>query len=164
MDQSARFGLAFLAPGQMQKEFYHNEALQRIDMLLCPIVEGPALSSPPASPAIGSCYLVGAGATGAWLGQEHALACFTDGGWRFVTPLDGMSLVDRASGQLIARRNGLWETGIVRGQEVQIAGQTVLRNRQAAIANPTGGSVLDTECRSTVNSILSAMRIHGLIS
>jgi len=164
MDQSARFGLTFLSPGQMQKEFYHNEALQRVDMLLCPVVEGPALLSPPDSPVTGSCYLVAAGATGAWFGQDHALACFTSGGWRFVTPLEGMSLVDRTSGQIVARRSGIWETGIMRGQEVQIGGQTVLRNRQAAIANPTGGSVTDAECRSAVGSILSALRAHGLIS
>jgi hypothetical protein len=45
MDQSARCGLPFLAPGQAQKEWFHNEALQRIDMLLCPVVEGPSCYS-----------------------------------------------------------------------------------------------------------------------
>lgn len=163
MDRSARFALDFLAPGQTQKEFFHNEALQRIDMLLCPVVEGPALPSPPADPILGSSYLVAAGATGAWAGQDHALACFTSGGWRFVSPLEGMALVERSSGQMVSRRSGIWETGIVRGQEFQISGQTVLRDRQAAIANPAGGTVADTECRAAVGSILSALRAHGLI-
>jgi hypothetical protein len=39
--------------------------LQQIDMLLCPVIEGPPAPSPPASPAIGSCYLIAAGASGA---------------------------------------------------------------------------------------------------
>ena len=66
MDQTARFALPYLAPGQMQKEFYHNEALQKIDTLLCPVVEGNASPTPPSDPAVGTCYLIASGATGAW--------------------------------------------------------------------------------------------------
>jgi hypothetical protein len=36
----------------MQKETFHNEALQAIDMLLCPIVEGLPVQLPPISAAI----------------------------------------------------------------------------------------------------------------
>jgi hypothetical protein len=43
----------------MQKETFQNEALQAIDMLLCPIVEGLPVQSPPISAAIGSCYWLG---------------------------------------------------------------------------------------------------------
>jgi hypothetical protein len=75
-----------------------------------------------------------------------------------------MCFVDRASGQPIAWRSGAWELGIVRGQEVQVDGQTVLRNRQAGIAIPAGGSNIDTECRAAVGSILSALSAHGLIA
>src|SRR5688572_24198881 len=88
MDQTARFALPYLAPGQLQKELFHNEALQRVDMLLCPVVEGPPAASPPVSPTAGSCYLVGSGASGAWAGNDGALACFTEGGWRFAAPTD----------------------------------------------------------------------------
>lgn len=163
MDQTARFALPYLAPGQMQKELYHNEALQRIDTLLCPVVEGPASASPPSNPAVGNCYLVGAGATGAWAGRDGALAGFSEGGWRFIPPVDGMSLVDRASGQIFNRRNGVWETGIVRAQELRVDGLTVVRGRQPAIGDPTGGAVVDGECRVAVAQILAAMSAHGLI-
>lgn len=54
MDQTPRFALPHLYPGQTQKEWFHNEALQRIDVLLCPAVDGPAMTSPPASPAVGA--------------------------------------------------------------------------------------------------------------
>jgi hypothetical protein len=164
MDQTARFALPYLAPGQMQKELLHNLALQRIDMLLCPVVEGAASTTPPPAPALGSCHLVAAGATGDWAGHDEALACFTEGGWQFVQPSDGMSLVDRASGQLFNRRNGAWEAGIVRAQEVRVDGLTVVRDRQSAIGDPSGGAVADSECRLAVTQILAAMRTHGLIS
>jgi hypothetical protein len=164
MDQTARFGLPQLAPGQAQKEWYHNEALQRIDMLLCPAVEGSALAAPPASPPAGACYLVATGATGAWAGEVGALATFTDGGWRFVAPIEGAQVLDRTSGQMVVRRGGSWEAGIVRAQEMRINGLTVLRDRQAAVPDPIGGSVVDAPCRGAVASILAALRTHGLIA
>jgi hypothetical protein len=163
MDQTARFALPYLAPGQMQKEFFHNEALQIVDMLLCPVVEGAAAATPPSNPAIGVCYLVATGASGAWAGQDGALACFSEGGWRFSSPREGMTLIERNSCQFVTRRGGAWETGIVRAQEVQVGGQTVVRNRQSAIVGPSGGSVVDGECRVAVGLILTALRSHGLI-
>jgi len=164
MDQTARFALPFLAPGQAQKEWFHNEALQRIDMLLCPVVEGAAVAVPPANPLPGQCFIIATGATGAWAGRDGALAAYTDGGWRFVAPIEGACVIDRVSGQSIVRRGGAWEAGIVRAQEVRINGQSVLRERQAGIANPAGGSIIDVECRSAVAGVLAALRTHGLIS
>jgi len=164
MDQTARFALPHLAPGQAQKEWYHNEALQRIDMLLCPAVEGPALATPPANPPAGSCYLVAIGAAGAWTGQDGAIATFSDGGWRFVAPVEGVQLLERSSGQLVVRRNGSWEAGIVRAQEMRVGGLTVVRERQPAVPDPAGGSVVDTQCRVAVAAILTALRTHGLIA
>jgi hypothetical protein len=164
MEQSARFALPFLSPGQAQKEWFHNEALQRIDMILSAAVEGPAIATPPTSPAAGACYLVGSAATGAWAGQDGAIAAYTDGGWRFVAPLEGAQALDRASGQILVRRSGVWENGIVRGQEVRVNGLTVVRQRQPAVADPAGGSVVDTQCRTAVASILATLRTHGLIA
>lgn len=164
MDQSARFGLPFLAPGQAQKEWFHNEALQRIDMLLCPVVEGPAVATPPASPAAGACYIVGVAATGAWAGQGGAIATYSDGGWRFVTALEGALVVDKASGQMLVRRSSGWETGVVRAQEVRVNDQVVVRERQPAVPDPAGGTVIDGQCRAAVAAILATLRTHGLIA
>ena len=163
MDQTARFALPYLVPGQLQKELLHNEALQRVDMLLCPVVDGAATATPPPEPPIGTCYLVGASASGAWAGQDGSLACFGEGGWRFVAPIDGLSVIDRVSGQQLIRREGTWETGIVRAQEMRVDGLAVVRGRQAAIADPSAGTVIDSECRASVSKILAALRAHGLI-
>jgi hypothetical protein len=164
MDQTARFALPQLAPGQAQKEWFHNEALQRIDMLLCPVVEGAALAAPPAGPADGACYLVAAGATGAWSGKDGTIAGITDGGWRFITPIEGTRVLDRTNGQMVVWRAGAWESGILRAHELRIDGLTLIRERQPAIVDPTGGGVIDAQCRAAVTSILSALRAHGLIA
>jgi len=111
-----------------------------------------------------SCYLVASGATGAWAGKDGMLAGYTEGGWRFIAPVEGARVLDRSSGQMVLRRNGTWESGIVRGQQLQIDGSTVVRERQAAIADPAGGSVIDSQCRSAVSAILSMLRAHGLIA
>jgi hypothetical protein len=164
MDQSARFGLPFLAPGQVQKEWFHNEALQRIDMLLCPVVEGPAVAAPPPSPTVGACYIVGVAASGAWAGQDGAIATYSDGGWRFVAAIEGAQVLDNASGQILVRRSGAWEAGVVRAQEVRINGQTVVRERQPAVSDPAGGTVIDGQCRAAVVAVLATLRTHGLIA
>lgn len=163
MDQTARFALPMLVAGQSQKEWFHNEALLRADALLCATVEGPPLAQPPAGPAEGECFIVAAGATGAWAGQDGALAFFTEGGWRLIAPIEGLRALDRTSGETWLRRNGSWECGIVRAQEIRIDGQTVVRERQPGPAAPSGGTVIDTECRATLAALIAALQAHGLI-
>jgi len=47
------------------------------------------LATPPASPADGDRYIVGASATGAWAGQDNNIAVRVSGTWEFYTPGDG---------------------------------------------------------------------------
>ena len=139
-------------------------ALQRIDFLLCPVVEEPPRQAPPASPAIGNAYVVAVGASGAWAGHDGKIAGFGEGGWRFIAAVDGASVIDRSSGEILLRRGGSWEAGIVRGQEMRLGGQKVVGARQAAIASPAGGTTIDIEGRTAIAAILAAMRSHGLIA
>src|SRR5690606_18685268 len=90
---TARFGLPLLFAGQAQKEFYVNEAHALTDALLHAACEGEG-AAPPASPAAGETWLVAAGATGDWAGQDDALAAFQSGSWLFVQPKEGMRLFD----------------------------------------------------------------------
>ena len=163
MSATARLGIALLAQGQAQKELAHNEALQILDTLVVPAVEEGPRASPPASPAIGACYIVAASPTGAWAGKQQNLAAYSSGGWRFIAPIEGMTAYVRASSVWAVYRTGAWELGILRGSNVTIGGQQVIGARSSAIAGPTGGSVVDTEVRSAVGQILSALRLHGLI-
>lgn len=138
-------------------------ALQIIDALLCPLVEGAPSPEPPPSPIEGQCFIVAGSADGAWAGKDGCLAAFTDGGWRFVAPREGLSAVSRSSGETLLYRDGGWEAGIVRAQEVRIGGQVVVRGRQPAIAPPAGGTTMDAECRVTITALLAALQAHGLI-
>ena len=69
----------------------------------------------------------------------------------------------RTSGETMLRRNGAWELGIAPVREVQVDGQRVLAGRQLPIATPAGGTVIDTEGRSAISAIISALQSHGLI-
>ncbi len=124
----------------------YNEALQALEMLILPMIEEPPRTTPPASPVLGSCYVVAAGPSGAWAGKAHCLATYTGGGWRFVTPSDGMSAYVRSSGTRAIYLEGAWE----------LSG--------GPIASPSGGTTLDIEARSAIDQILTALRQHGLVA
>jgi hypothetical protein len=54
--------------------------------------------------------------------------------------------------------------GELHATAVFVAGERVLAARQPAIADPTGGSVVDLEVRSAVAAMLATLRAHGLIA
>jgi hypothetical protein len=163
MAGTPRLALPFLSVGQAQKEFTHNESLQTLDILVAGAVEQQPLATPPASPALGACYIVDAGATDAWTGKSQFVAAWTTGGWRFVPPIEGMLLYEGTSGTWAAFRNGAWELGMLRGAALLIDGQQVVGPRAAPIQSAAGGTVVDSESRAAIDAILSALRQHGLI-
>jgi len=158
-----RLGLPLISVGQAEKEFTHNESLQALDMLVAGVVEEPPRAAPPTTPSPGSCYIVAPASTDAWAGMSGSIAAWTDGGWRFESPVDGMTLLERTSGTYAVYRGGAWELGIVRGDALVLLGQQVVGQRSGAIATPAGGAVIDVECRAATAAILDALRLHGLI-
>ena len=119
---------------------------------------------PPDPATVGACYIVADGATGAWSGQDRSLASYTAGGWRFQLPLEGISAFVRNQAVTATFRNGNWEIGQLRCSGLYVGGDKVVGGRGAAIAAPSGGSTVDTQARSTIGLILSALRQHGLIA
>ena len=164
MEKTDRLQLPLIAPGQAQKELFHNEALQALDTLVGGAVEGPPSDTPPAAPAAGQSYLVGDSPTGEWAQYPEHVAAFTSGGWRFIAPRIGLSLVDQVSGSIALYGAGGWEIGVVRGSKVVVDGNPVVGAQAGAIAGPSGGAFVDSESRAAVSAILAAMRQHGLIS
>ncbi len=147
-DDSSRLGLPFLAVAQAQKEMTHNEALAKLDIAVQPVVEAVGVNTPPAVPVAGQCWIVGTSPSGGWAGEAGALAGWTGGGWRFVQPFDGMQAWSIAD----------------HGMARYLAGHWTVAPRQAAIATPTGGTIIDIEARATLTAILAAMRAHDLIA
>jgi hypothetical protein len=162
-DTTARFEFPLLAAGQAQKELTHNEALTLIDALTCPVVEA-VLATPPSSPVPGEGWIVGASPTGAWAGHGGSLAFWTDGGWRFVTPREGVTVWLRIAGTHARRTATAWEQGIVRAEEVRIGGTKVLGPQLTAVSDPSGGAVVDSESRAAIAAILDRLRTHGIIA
>lgn len=86
---SPRLSLPYLQPAQAQKHVTHNEALSRLDVLVQLTVLGFDATDPPAQSQDDEVWAIGAGATGAWAGQDGQLACWSNGGWVFISPQMG---------------------------------------------------------------------------
>ncbi|HWT12583.1 MAG TPA: DUF2793 domain-containing protein [Allosphingosinicella sp.] len=159
---SARFALPFLVPGQAQKEMFHNEALATIDSVLSASVEGAPLAVPPAAPADGESWIVGAGASGAWEGRADALATWTGGGWRFVLPVPGMQVWNKAAGLWLRWTGTAWSEGTIPASALLIGGQQVVGERRPEVPSPSGGTVIDAEARAAIGLLIATLKAHGL--
>lgn len=138
-----RFGMPMLFAGQSQKETTVNEALVVLDMLVSGGVQG-VRNSPPSTPVAGQVWIVGNLPTGAFSGQTHALAGWSEGGWRFISPLPGQRVQDLETGGTRIFGNG-WQLA-------------------EAPAAPVGGAVIDAEARNAIGAIISALNAVGIFS
>ena len=148
----------------MDKATTHNEALAIADIAIGAAIDGFLVNTPPALPVVGASYVVGSAPTDAWGGQAFALAGYTEGGWRFIAPVDGLRAIDKATGETAVFRAGAWEKGQVRATQVLVGGNQVVGARLGAVADPAGGGTVDAEARAAVADILSRLRSHGLIA
>ena len=140
---SARHQLAFLYPGQAQKEMLVNEALCRLDILLHPVIAGVS-GTPPAEPQEGESWLVGPGATGAWAGRADQIAGFCAGTWMFCSPHPGMRL---------------WHASA--GHSLLFSGGWVVANTPAT---PSGGTIVDVEARGAIAALIATLAGIGLLA
>ncbi|CAN5192343.1 hypothetical protein BH09PSE3_BH09PSE3_00810 [soil metagenome] len=159
-----RLKLPFLEVAQGQKEMTHNEALVLLDIAVQPVVQSIAPPDIPPAPMAGQCWIIGATPTGEWAGRSGSLAAWTDGGWRFVLPFEGMTVWSIAD-NLTARRSGsVWVIGNVVAKALIIDGQQIAGARRPAIPAPSGGITIDLQARNSLIAILDTLVSHGLIS
>lgn len=142
-DHTPRLGLPLLFAGQSQREIFVNEALARLDALVDCAIEAQ-LPAPPAAPAEGKSWLVATGASGAWTGQGGAIACLQQGQWLFQPPVDGLRLLNKATGQYL-HYLGSWRMA-------------------AKPSSPTGGTVIDVQARSTIGALITALVEAGILA
>lgn len=116
MSDTPRFKLPLLDAAQAQKHVTINESLVRADALAASLAKGRSSSVPP-TPLDGDVFLVGPGATGAWLGHDDDIAIFLNGGWEFVAPWPGASFWIKDEGTR-AVFDGGWIAGHAGGNSV----------------------------------------------
>jgi hypothetical protein len=92
MSQTGRLGLPYIITSQAQKEVTHNEALNRLDAFVTPIIID-IVTAPPGSPTMGDLVIVGTSPSGDFTGHENELAQYLTGGWVFYTPFKWMDAV-----------------------------------------------------------------------
>jgi len=161
-DITSRLALPLLEAGQAQKEIYHNEALVRLDLLVQAAAEAMNLNEAPADPDPGQCWILGAAPEGEWSGHASEIAGWTEGGWRFVAPREGMRLWLNDNAGHAVFRDGQWHSGEAHGRLV-VDGQQVVGAQMPQIAEPEGGTVVDAPARAAISAVIVALRAHGLI-
>jgi HK97 family phage major capsid protein len=124
---------------------------------------GPS-NSPPAAPEVGFSYICGSAPVDAWAGRPNQLACWSEAGWRFVQPVEGLQVAQRASGAQWRFDGVSWSLGVTEVSQIRVEGLQVVGERQGAIAQPFGGTVVDVESRAVLAQILAALQAHGLIA
>ena len=89
--------------------------MRMLQVLIQPNVISMALSAPPASPANGATYIVGASPSGAWAGQANNFAFWTlddpnvpTGKWEFYVPLEGWLVGNQADGNVYKFTGSAW--------------------------------------------------------
>lgn len=107
-DTSPNLLLPYIQPAQAQKHITHNEAIARLDSLAQLRLQQIGAITPPALPQNGQLFALGAGATGAWAGQDNMLAMYSNNAWVFELPQEGWHGVNLDTGALVIWRMGLW--------------------------------------------------------
>ncbi|WP_363284260.1 DUF2793 domain-containing protein [uncultured Sphingomonas sp.] len=141
-DTTARLALPMIVPGQAQKEMTHNEALALLAIAVQAQVTAVGTNVPPTDPMLGECWVVGPAPTGAWVGQADAVAGWTGGGWRFVPAHPGFTVGVAYTGRRARFSDQGWES----------------ETAPAAVVAPSGGDVIDTQARTAITQLLTALR------
>ena len=100
--------LPFLQPSQAQKHVTHNEALERLDILVQLTVEALDATTPPSLPKAGEVHALGTGAREAWAGHDGELAAWVGEAWVFIVPREGWRAWSRADAILCVWDGADW--------------------------------------------------------
>lgn len=92
--RTPRHALPYIQSAQAQKHITHNEALQSLDAAINCAVLGRHFNTPPTSPSLGDCCIVGETPGDAFAGRAGQLAAFNNGAWTFHPVFAGYIIFD----------------------------------------------------------------------
>lgn len=109
-DSTPRLGLPWLMPAQAGKHVTVNEALGRLDALVCASVVSRTTAAEPSSPEEGDAHILPADAVGGHWGDffEHDLAVFQDGAWMRIAPRAGLMAHVADEADIVVWTGGAW--------------------------------------------------------
>ena len=154
-DQTPLLSLPYIQGAQAQKHVTHNEALEQLDLLVQLVIETQNATTPPTSPLEGQAWIIGTGATGAWVSNTGDIAAWRGGGWLFVTPQTGWRAWDKTAGSVIAFNGTTW--GAIGGSGGGGGGTPNLQNLPGVGINATS----DTTNRLSVTSPATLLNHQG---
>jgi hypothetical protein len=100
VSNTPNLGLTLMSASQAQKETVFNNLAIAFDALFKGSVISAAVTTPPASPAVGDAYIVPAGATGWPVGHDDNVAFYFNG-WQYIAPPLKLRLYDVATGRFM---------------------------------------------------------------
>lgn len=107
-DRSSILSMPYIQPSQAQKHVTHNEALRQLDAIVQLAVISAELDTPPLQADEGARYIVAPGGSGAWAGQDHNVAVWTDAAWIFYAPNAGWRADVLATGGTVRFDGSAW--------------------------------------------------------
>ncbi|MDA0307509.1 MAG: DUF2793 domain-containing protein [Proteobacteria bacterium] len=158
MSQTGRLGLPYIVTSQAQKEVTHNEALNRLDAFVTPIIID-IVTTPPGSPTVGDLYIVGAGGTGDFTGQENKVAQYQTGGWIFYTPFKWMDAVVESLDTRVTYDGTTW---VPFGLIMKDTGEYLRVGHQQEDVTVSSGAFVDTTITIPDRSILLTVNVRVL--
>lgn len=148
--QTLRHKLPLLAVGQAQKEHTHNEALLLIDTIanlsVRGIINDPIIAGELASDIENEApqsWLVGNQPLGVWQGHVDQIATWSQSGWRYLSPLEGMQIYHYELKCKVIYKDAHWRLA----ESIEIA---------------QGGSNIDEQARESIRMILTMLQQFGL--
>jgi len=91
-DISSNLNLPYLMPSQSQKHVTVNETIRSLDLIIHLSILDRDLTAPPTAPNDGERFLVAAGGSGAWSGEDGKIAGWVDGAWQFLSAKVGWTV------------------------------------------------------------------------
>jgi hypothetical protein len=142
MANTANLGMEFLEQNQSQKHVTVNDALIELDAVVQLSVINRTTSTPPANPANGDRYLIGASPTGAWTGSAGKITMYQDNAWHIYTPKKGWICYVEAE-KLYLRYDTSWAISSARSDSPNGA-FTALRTVEELLTGLTGATKVST--------------------
>lgn len=162
MPETARLSLPLIAAGQAQKDVTHNEAILALDRLVALSVASRTLAAPPPTPAAGQCHIVPAAGVAAWGHSAGTLLHWQGTGWLAQAPIEGQIVLVADEGLMLVHRSGWQPLWPVAG--LSISGRSVLAATPAGVTVPMGGGTVDSEARTAIAAIITALRQQGVLA